>query len=135
MTASGPIPDEGELQLGTIRLPAGRLLRTGDADEPAGWITESAVPDPGPVWTDSLPEPWQAGEEKEWAEELTAPPSGISGGTDQADLGAGYAYPGVSRSWALLFMHRHSRFSRSSFPESGMSQLSDMHGTRICPSI
>jgi hypothetical protein len=25
------------------------------------------------LWIDSLPEPWQTGEEREWAEEMTAP--------------------------------------------------------------
>ena len=52
MTASAPVPDEGELRLGTVRLPAGRPLRLeDDADEPVAWITETAVPEPGPLWS------------------------------------------------------------------------------------
>jgi Domain of unknown function (DUF4253) len=52
MTASVPIPAEGELQLGAVRLPAGRILRTeGETDEPVAWITETALPEPGPVWS------------------------------------------------------------------------------------
>ena len=52
MTARAPVPDEGELRLGTVRLPAGRLLRLADdADEPVAWITKTAVPEPGPLWS------------------------------------------------------------------------------------
>ena len=52
MAPAAPIPDEGELRLGTVTLPAGRLLRTEDGEgEPVGWITEAAVPEPGPVWS------------------------------------------------------------------------------------
>ena len=52
MTARVPVPDEGELRFGSVRLPPGRLLRLGeDADEPVAWITETAVPKPGPVWS------------------------------------------------------------------------------------
>ena len=52
MTASAPVPDEGELRLGTVRLPAGRPLRLeDDSDEPVAWITETAVPEPGPLWS------------------------------------------------------------------------------------
>jgi Domain of unknown function (DUF4253) len=68
-TPRAPIPDEGELRLGPVRLPAGRILRTeGHRDEPVAWITETA---------ESLPAPWQTGpewaEEREWAAEMTAP--------------------------------------------------------------
>ena len=52
MTTGTPIPDEGELRLGTVRLPAGRLLRSKGGDgEPVAWITEAPVPEPGPVWS------------------------------------------------------------------------------------
>jgi len=50
MTASARVPDEGELRLGTVRLPAGRLLRSR-AEAPVAWITEAPVPEPGPVWS------------------------------------------------------------------------------------
>jgi Domain of unknown function (DUF4253) len=52
MTARTPVPDEGELRLGSVRLPAGRPLRLEeDTDEPVAWITEEAVPEPGPLWS------------------------------------------------------------------------------------
>jgi len=52
MTARSQVPDEGELQLGTMRLPAGRLLRSEDGDgEPVAWRTQAPVPEPGPVWS------------------------------------------------------------------------------------
>jgi Domain of unknown function (DUF4253) len=51
MTAGAPVPDEGELQLGAVRLPVGRLLRSkGGMGEPVAWMTEAQVPEPGPVW-------------------------------------------------------------------------------------
>lgn len=52
MAAGTPVPDEGELQVGTVRLPAGRPLRSeGGPGEPVAWITEEPVPEPGPVWS------------------------------------------------------------------------------------
>ena len=52
MTARAQVPDEGELRLGSVQLPAGRLLRLGDGrDEPVGWITEAAVPEAGALWS------------------------------------------------------------------------------------
>jgi hypothetical protein len=46
------VPDEGELQLGTVRLPAGRLLRSKGGDgEPVAWMTRTLVAEPGPVWS------------------------------------------------------------------------------------
>src|SRR5215472_11081257 len=52
MTASDPVPEEGELQLGSVRLPAGRRLRSEEGEgEPVAWITEAPVPEPGPVWS------------------------------------------------------------------------------------
>jgi Domain of unknown function (DUF4253) len=63
MTASTPVPDEGELQLGPVRLPAGRLLQDAAlpvaaehwvfSDEPAGrqpvQTTAAEIVD-APVW-------------------------------------------------------------------------------------
>jgi hypothetical protein len=38
MTVSAPIPDEGELRLGTVELPVGRLVRSqGGEGEPVAW--------------------------------------------------------------------------------------------------
>ena len=52
MTASAPIPDEGELRLGTVELPAGRWLRSnGGEGEPVAWMTQAQLPEPGPVWS------------------------------------------------------------------------------------
>jgi hypothetical protein len=52
MTASAPVPDDGELRLGTVTLPAGRQLRSkGGIGEPVAWMTRAPVPDPGPVWS------------------------------------------------------------------------------------
>ncbi len=49
MTTSARVPDEGELRLGPVRLPAGRQLRWR-ANDPTAWMTEAPVPEPGPVW-------------------------------------------------------------------------------------
>ena len=52
MTARAQVPDEGELQLGTVRLPIGRLLRSEyGTGEPVAWRTQAPVPEPGPVWS------------------------------------------------------------------------------------
>ena len=52
MTASAPVPDEGELRFGTVRLPMGRLLRSEDGlGEPVAWRTQAPVPEPGRVWS------------------------------------------------------------------------------------
>ena len=52
VAARVPVPDEGKLRLGTVRLPAGRLLRSqGGTGEPVAWITEAPVPEPGLVWS------------------------------------------------------------------------------------
>jgi hypothetical protein len=52
MTASAPIPEEGELRLGTVELPAGRWLRSnGGEGEPVAWMTQAQLPEPGPVWS------------------------------------------------------------------------------------
>jgi hypothetical protein len=52
MTTSAPVPAEGQLRLGTVRLPAGRLLRSqGGMGEPVAWRTQAPVAEPGPVWS------------------------------------------------------------------------------------
>jgi hypothetical protein len=43
------LPDDGELSLGPVRLPAGRRIITEDG-EPVAWVTEDVVPEPGRVW-------------------------------------------------------------------------------------
>jgi Domain of unknown function (DUF4253) len=50
MTAS-VLPEDGELQLGPVRLPSGRRVTPYDHDEPVAWVTRRPVPDPGLVWT------------------------------------------------------------------------------------
>jgi Domain of unknown function (DUF4253) len=52
MTTGALLPDEGELRLGTVRLPAGRVIRPKDGrGEPVAWRTTAPVPEPGPVWS------------------------------------------------------------------------------------
>lgn len=52
MTARAPVPEDGELRLGTVRLPVGRRLRLEDGDgEPVAWRTQAPMPEPGPVWS------------------------------------------------------------------------------------
>jgi len=51
MTTAG-LPPDGELQLGLIRLPAGRrIIPFEGTGEPAAWVTGQTVPEPGPVWS------------------------------------------------------------------------------------
>jgi hypothetical protein len=50
MATSIRVPDEGELRLGPVRLPAGRQLRWR-ANDPVAWMTEVQVPEPGLVWS------------------------------------------------------------------------------------
>jgi hypothetical protein len=45
------LPQEGELQLGPVRLPAGRRVTPDEHDGPVAWVTERTVPDPGLVWS------------------------------------------------------------------------------------
>lgn len=55
MTARAPVPDEGELQLGPVKLPPGRLLRSDDDEgEPVAWMTRVAVPNPLRAWSELL---------------------------------------------------------------------------------
>jgi hypothetical protein len=49
--AAGPLPEDGELRLGPVRLPAGRRVTPYDHDEPVAWVTRRTVPDPGLVWS------------------------------------------------------------------------------------
>jgi hypothetical protein len=46
----GSLPGDGELRLGPVTLPAGRVLPT-NAPQPAVWATSQAVPQPGRVWS------------------------------------------------------------------------------------
>lgn len=47
----GSVPEDGEVQLGEIRLPAGKRVHAGfDRPAPVAWITAEAVPEPGRVW-------------------------------------------------------------------------------------
>jgi hypothetical protein len=43
------VPQDGEVLLGTVRLPAGRRVISEDG-EPLAWVTEDAIPRPGRVW-------------------------------------------------------------------------------------
>lgn len=45
------VPADGEVQIGAIRLPAGRRIHgKGDRGEPVAWATTEPVPDAGRVW-------------------------------------------------------------------------------------
>jgi hypothetical protein len=45
------LPEEGELQLGTIALPAGKRIRAGyEPAVPVAWVTRQPVADAGRVW-------------------------------------------------------------------------------------
>ena len=49
--ATGSLPHEGEVRLGTVRLPAGKRVTAGyDAAVPVAWVTHQEVADPGRVW-------------------------------------------------------------------------------------
>jgi Domain of unknown function (DUF4253) len=51
MMARGELPQEGELQLGSVRLPAGTWVRAGFEDRvPVAWVTHQAVPGAGRIW-------------------------------------------------------------------------------------
>ena len=45
------LPGDGELQLGPVRLPAGRRFTPYEHDEPVAWLTSRTVADPGLVWS------------------------------------------------------------------------------------
>lgn len=45
------VPEDGELQIGSVRLPAGRRISAGHGSgEPVAWATTERVPDSGRVW-------------------------------------------------------------------------------------
>jgi len=49
---TGGLPPEGDLQVGPIRLPAGRrIIPFEGIGEPAAWVTGQPVPEPGPAWS------------------------------------------------------------------------------------
>jgi uncharacterized protein DUF4253 len=49
--ATGSLPEEGELRLGSVTLPAGKRIRAGyEAAIPVAWVTRQAVPAAGRVW-------------------------------------------------------------------------------------
>jgi hypothetical protein len=49
--AAGVLPEDGELQLGPVRLPAGRRFTPYEHDEAVAWLTRRKVPDPGLIWS------------------------------------------------------------------------------------
>ena len=50
MAMSG-LPEDGELRLGPVTLPAGKRIRAAHGSgEPVAWVTVRQVPDPGRVW-------------------------------------------------------------------------------------
>jgi hypothetical protein len=49
--AASVLPEDGELQLGPVRLPAGSRVTPYEHSEPVAWVTRRPVPDPGLVWT------------------------------------------------------------------------------------
>ena len=45
------VPEDGELQIGSVLLPAGRRIRSsGGLGEPVAWVTSEPVPGAGRVW-------------------------------------------------------------------------------------
>lgn len=51
--AAGRLPEEGELRLGSVMLPAGRrVLAEQGSGVPVAWVTRQAVPDAGRVWSE-----------------------------------------------------------------------------------
>jgi hypothetical protein len=50
--ATDSLPEEGELRLGAVMLPAGRRVIPMDGPgEPVAWVTTQPVPDPGLAWS------------------------------------------------------------------------------------
>ena len=50
--AADTLPEEGELRLGAVMLPAGRRIVPQEGPgEPVAWVTTQPVPDPGRVWS------------------------------------------------------------------------------------
>jgi hypothetical protein len=48
---AGVLPEDGELQLGQVRLPAGRRFTPYEHDTPVAWVTRRTVPNPGLIWS------------------------------------------------------------------------------------
>src|ERR1700729_1289194 len=46
----GRLPDEGPVQLGSVILPAGRLVMGNQPNEPVAWATVDPVPEAGRAW-------------------------------------------------------------------------------------
>jgi hypothetical protein len=44
------LPDEGELRIGRVSLPAGTWVYEEDEGTPVAWVTLDEVPEPGRVW-------------------------------------------------------------------------------------
>jgi hypothetical protein len=49
--ADGMLPQDGELQLGPVRLPAGQRVKPDGMDPPVAWVTRGVVADAGLVWS------------------------------------------------------------------------------------
>lgn len=47
----GMLPEDGELQLGPVRLPSGRRFTPYERDAPVAWVTRGAVADTGLAWS------------------------------------------------------------------------------------
>ena len=44
------LPEDEELRLGAVRLPAGHHVMSGDESGPVAWVTHNPVPDAGRIW-------------------------------------------------------------------------------------
>ena len=48
---AGSLPEDGEAQLGPVRLPEGRRVIPPEHGQPVAWVTRRIVPDPGLIWS------------------------------------------------------------------------------------
>jgi hypothetical protein len=48
--ATRRMPEEGELRLGSVTLPAGKLITTYGSRDPVAWVTVDLVSEPGRIW-------------------------------------------------------------------------------------
>jgi hypothetical protein len=48
--ARARLPEDGQLRLGSVRLPSGRRIIPEGA-EPVAWVTDDVIPEPGHVWS------------------------------------------------------------------------------------
>lgn len=46
----GNLPEDGELRLGSVQLPAGRRVTPVSGTDPVAWVTDGSVPDAGTAW-------------------------------------------------------------------------------------